>query len=154
MRQLLCTVSPAVVLCSCCVLTGTVELCHCCCLAASHARRRCADTAAEAGLPLVGNGDVFSYSEWAARLATPGVATAMIGRAALIKPWIFTGVRVSWVYVHAAVHTWITRQAIQGMHACPRPASPASCIWSYLGSASAKHLAFCACSSFCMLHAC
>ncbi|WIA43732.1 hypothetical protein OEZ86_010158 [Tetradesmus obliquus] len=52
--------------------------------------RRCADTAAEAGLPLVGNGDVFSYSEWAARLATPGVATAMIGRAALIKPWIFT----------------------------------------------------------------
>jgi tRNA-dihydrouridine synthase 3 len=54
-------------------------------------RRRCAGIAADAGLPLVGNGDVFSYSEWAARLAGTGVATGMIGRAALIKPWIFTG---------------------------------------------------------------
>jgi tRNA-dihydrouridine synthase len=54
-------------------------------------RRRCAGIAAEADLPLVGNGDVFSYSEWAARLAGTGVATGMIGRAALIKPWIFTG---------------------------------------------------------------
>jgi hypothetical protein len=54
-------------------------------------RRRCAGIAAEADLPLVGNGDVFSYSEWAARLSATGVTTAMIGRAALIKPWIFTG---------------------------------------------------------------
>lgn len=52
---------------------------------------RCAGIAAEAGLPLVGNGDVFSYSEWTSRLSSSGVTTAMIGRAALIKPWIFTG---------------------------------------------------------------
>jgi tRNA-dihydrouridine synthase len=76
------------------------------------------------GLPLIGNGDVFSPQEWQQRLAAAaaaepeddgteggstaaaaaagggdtddsggcGVSTAMIGRAALIKPWIFTGV--------------------------------------------------------------
>ncbi|KAF8055999.1 tRNA-dihydrouridine(47) synthase [NAD(P)(+)] [Scenedesmus sp. PABB004] len=55
--------------------------------------RRCAGVAAGAGVPLVGNGDVFSYAEWADRLGSSGVATAMIGRAALIKPWIFTEIR-------------------------------------------------------------
>lgn len=76
--------------------------------------------ASSVGLPLIGNGDVFSPMEWQQRLAAAtaegeedgteggaaaagggrgdgdggggcGVATAMIGRAALIKPWIFTG---------------------------------------------------------------
>jgi hypothetical protein len=60
--------------------------------------RRCAGIASSVGLPLIGNGDVFSPSEWNQRLSTAegddggcGVTTAMIGRAALIKPWIFTG---------------------------------------------------------------
>lgn len=55
--------------------------------------RRCASIAQQSGLPLIGNGDVFSPTEWATRLQT-GVTTAMIGRAALIKPWLFTGVKV------------------------------------------------------------
>lgn len=66
-------------------------------------RRKCAGIASSVGLPLIGNGDVFSPTEWQQRLAPAdgdsseedgggcGVTTAMIGRAALIKPWIFTG---------------------------------------------------------------
>lgn len=45
------------------------------------------------GLQLIGNGDVLSQQEYYERLAScPQMATAMIARAALIKPWIFTEV--------------------------------------------------------------
>ena len=44
-------------------------------------------------LQLIGNGDVFTHQAYEARLkAAPGLATAMIARAALIKPWLFTEV--------------------------------------------------------------
>ncbi len=53
---------------------------------------RCADAAP--GLPLVGNGDVYNWEQYAARVGDAGVATAMIARSALIKPWIFTEIKV------------------------------------------------------------
>ena len=56
---------------------------------------RCA--AAAPGLPLIGNGDVYNWEEYAARVSGAGVATAMIARSALIKPWIFTEIKVSCV---------------------------------------------------------
>ncbi|KAI8465075.1 MAG: putative tRNA-dihydrouridine synthase [Monoraphidium minutum] len=52
--------------------------------------QRCAGVAAGTGLPLIGNGDVMSYEEWAAHLSTSGVTTCMLGRGPLIKPWVFT----------------------------------------------------------------
>lgn len=38
---------------------------------------------------LVGNGDCYSYEDYYHDLAIPGVDAVMIGRGALIKPWIF-----------------------------------------------------------------
>lgn len=52
---------------------------------------RCAGVAAGVGLPLVGNGDIMSYQDWAQHMAGGDVTTCMLGRGALIKPWIFTG---------------------------------------------------------------
>ena len=54
--------------------------------------RQCA--AASPGLPLIGNGDVYSFEEWNANLEGSGLATIMLGRSALIKPWIFTEIKV------------------------------------------------------------
>jgi tRNA-dihydrouridine synthase len=51
----------------------------------------CAGVAAASGLPLIGNGDVFAFKDWQEHLASGNVATCMVARAALIKPWIFTG---------------------------------------------------------------
>ncbi|KAG2427489.1 hypothetical protein HXX76_012422 [Chlamydomonas incerta] len=50
---------------------------------------------AAAGLQLVGNGDVFSYTDWNAHMGEAGghLAALMIGRGALIKPWIFTEIK-------------------------------------------------------------
>ena len=53
--------------------------------------QRCGAVAQGAGLPLVGNGDIMSYQDWAGHMAGGAVTTCMIGRGALIKPWIFTG---------------------------------------------------------------
>ncbi len=55
------------------------------------AARRVGETCSAAGLQLLGNGDILSYTDWNEHLAVHGVASAMIGRGALIKPWIFTG---------------------------------------------------------------
>ena len=55
--------------------------------------RECARATAGT-LPLVGNGDVLSFEEFHAHLAdAPELATIMLARGALIKPWIFTEAR-------------------------------------------------------------
>ena len=44
--------------------------------------------------PAAGNGDINSYTEWNAHMPPGGggaLATCMIARGALIKPWVFTG---------------------------------------------------------------
>jgi tRNA-dihydrouridine synthase 3 len=58
-----------------------------------------ADTAAEAdprdqannpaGVYFVGNGDCYSYEDYETHLRDAGVDAVMVGRGALIKPWIF-----------------------------------------------------------------
>lgn len=45
-------------------------------------------------LPLIGNGDVMSYDDIVERRAAyPEVSSTMIGRGALIKPWVFEEIR-------------------------------------------------------------
>ena len=44
-------------------------------------------------LPLVGNGDIFSFTDYKEHTeANPRLATTMIARGAIIKPWLFTEV--------------------------------------------------------------
>ena len=45
--------------------------------------------AAERTIPVIGNGDLLTWYETHERWAKSGVASVMIGRGALIKPWIF-----------------------------------------------------------------
>jgi tRNA-dihydrouridine synthase 3 len=52
---------------------------------------RCADAAPD--LQFIGNGDIMSYTDYNARLAAcPRLATVMLARGALVKPWLFTEV--------------------------------------------------------------
>ncbi|KAF4669553.1 tRNA-dihydrouridine(47) synthase [NAD(P)(+)]-like protein [Perkinsus olseni] len=44
-------------------------------------------------VPLVGCGDIVNWREAVDRMETPGVSGLMIGRGALIKPWIFTEIK-------------------------------------------------------------
>nr|XP_018909589.1 PREDICTED: tRNA-dihydrouridine(47) synthase [NAD(P)(+)]-like [Bemisia tabaci] len=45
-------------------------------------------------VPLFGNGDILSFSDYnTAREICPSIAGTMIGRGALIKPWIFTEIK-------------------------------------------------------------
>ena len=37
---------------------------------------------------LIGNGDIFSYHDYAKNVEGTGVATCMVARGALIKPWV------------------------------------------------------------------
>ncbi|XP_065335335.1 tRNA-dihydrouridine(47) synthase [NAD(P)(+)]-like [Cloeon dipterum] len=49
---------------------------------------------AAAPVPLFGNGDILSYEDYKAkREMCPNVAGVMIGRGALMKPWIFTEIK-------------------------------------------------------------
>jgi tRNA-dihydrouridine synthase 3 len=44
-------------------------------------------------IPLIGNGDIMSYTDYEEKVAREGVsATAMLARGALIKPWLPTEV--------------------------------------------------------------
>ena len=55
-----------------------------------HYPRECADNSP---IPLIGNGDIFSYHDYAQNVENSGVATCMIARGALIKPWVFTEIK-------------------------------------------------------------
>ena len=44
-------------------------------------------------MPVIGNGDVVSFEDWNDRMRSGQLATGMIARGALIKPWIFAEVR-------------------------------------------------------------
>lgn len=41
------------------------------------------------GMPIIGNGDILTHYEARRRMGTSGVQAVMVGRGALIKPWIF-----------------------------------------------------------------
>lgn len=52
--------------------------------------RCCPQLASPSGLQLIGNGDVFSYTDWNEHVGDGNgpLAACMIGRGALIKPWV------------------------------------------------------------------
>src|SRR4030095_12844917 len=43
----------------------------------------------EVAVPVIGNGDLFTWRDAKRRLAETGAAAVMVGRWALAKPWIF-----------------------------------------------------------------
>src|SRR5262249_4551214 len=49
-----------------------------------------AQVAAAVSIPVIGNGDLFSAADVARRKAETGIAGAMIGRAAMNSPWLFS----------------------------------------------------------------
>lgn len=53
------------------------------------------ESATESPIPLIGNGDIFSYQDYKEKvLAHPNLSpTAMLGRGALIKPWLPTEIK-------------------------------------------------------------
>ncbi|KAF3435803.1 hypothetical protein FNV43_RR22895 [Rhamnella rubrinervis] len=54
---------------------------------------QCARKAPDA-LPIIGNGDIFSYEDWNRHKADcPELSTCMIARGALVKPWLFTEIK-------------------------------------------------------------
>jgi tRNA-dihydrouridine synthase 3 len=45
-------------------------------------------------IPIIGNGDIFSYTDYEEKISQEGVSTcAMMGRGALIKPWLPTEIK-------------------------------------------------------------
>lgn len=63
-------------------------------LGASGKKECLEDDSAEDGLPVIGNGDILSWEDVAAhRAECPHISAYMIGRGALIKPWIFKEIR-------------------------------------------------------------
>ena len=54
---------------------------------------RCAAAARETSTPLIGNGDVFSSADYERHMSSGSLATCMIGRGALIKPWVLTEIK-------------------------------------------------------------
>jgi len=44
-------------------------------------------------MPLLGNGDVLSWEEYAEKKNRTGVSGVMIGRGALMKPWVFQEIK-------------------------------------------------------------
>eukprot|EP00850_Spirogloea_muscicola_P006182 SM000029S10477 [mRNA] locus=s29:375519:382061:- [translate_table: standard] len=56
--------------------------------------RKCRECA-PSSLQVIGNGDVFSFTDWNERMAAggPGVDTCMLARGVLIKPWLLTEIK-------------------------------------------------------------
>lgn len=84
-------------------------------------------------IPVIGNGDIFSYTDYEEKVAREGVSScAMLGRGALIKPWLPTEIkeRRHWDisaterldilknYVNFGLEHWGTDQ--QGLNNCRR----------------------------------
>jgi len=55
--------------------------------------KECSTIATDAGIQLIGNGDVMSWKDHHAAVTEAGVATTYIARGALIKPWVFTEIK-------------------------------------------------------------
>lgn len=55
--------------------------------------KQCAAAATDAGIQLVGNGDIMSWQDHSRAVSEAGVATTYVARGALIKPWIFTEIK-------------------------------------------------------------
>lgn len=51
------------------------------------------EVAAQRGVPVIGNGDILTHYEAEERRRRSGVRSVMIGRGALIKPWVFREIR-------------------------------------------------------------
>ncbi len=57
------------------------------------------DVAAQRGVPVIGNGDVLTHYEARERVTRTGVRSVMLGRGALIKPWLFREIKtgITWL---------------------------------------------------------
>jgi tRNA-dihydrouridine synthase 3 len=69
--------------------------------------------ASERGIPIIGNGDILTAYEARDRMARCGVRSVMLGRGALIKPWLFREIREG--------RTWL-----------PSPAERFAVIWRFV----------------------
>jgi Dihydrouridine synthase (Dus) len=69
---------------------------HRCCVAVYlHTSHSLAKAPPLQGFQVLGNGDVYNFEQWESQLGGDSrLAALMIGRAALIKPWIFTEIKV------------------------------------------------------------
>lgn len=52
-----------------------------------------AKTISKGVIPLIGNGDVYTYEDYNAHMESGNIATCMIGRGAIIKPWLFQEIK-------------------------------------------------------------
>jgi tRNA-dihydrouridine synthase 3 len=52
----------------------------------------CSKVARDSGIPLIGNGDVLSWEDFEEH-RKGGVSACMLGRGALIKPWVFKEIK-------------------------------------------------------------
>ena len=64
------------------------------------------ETAKNADLPVIGNGDIFSYEEADQFMSQPGLSSIMVARGALIKPWIFTELKEKRHWDISAAERW------------------------------------------------
>ena len=53
----------------------------------------CVEAARAERLDIIGNGDVYHWNDWYDFKAKAGCSTVMIGRGALIKPWLFREIK-------------------------------------------------------------
>jgi tRNA-dihydrouridine synthase 3 len=58
--------------------------------------------AAERGVPVIGNGDILTHYEARERMERSGVRSVMLGRGALIKPWLFREIKTGRAWLPCA----------------------------------------------------